>query len=193
MEGPPKRGLLESWRGFAGLITRGLRELFLMAGENDSRIAEHRLPRTIWMLGVRYDLGARQLEGDDGESSGESNSAMQEFRRDMQSRLWFTYRCNLAPITGNITSDSGWGCMLRSGQMMFAHALLVHALGRAWRLPLDQAYKDLPAGYRDVLEMFEDTPSAPFSVHAIARAGEKVRFACVGPPTLISCVHSRLI
>lgn len=189
---PPKRGILESWRGIAGLITRGLRELLFMASENDSRISDHRLPRAIWMLGVRYDLGSRQ-DGDNADVAVENtaaSSAMQEFQRDVQSRLWFTYRCNLAPITGNITSDSGWGCMLRSGQMLFAHALIVHNLGRAWRLPMDPAYKDLPAGYRQVLEWFEDTPSAPFSVHAIARAGEKVRVECVRTLHWKFCVHS---
>jgi hypothetical protein len=66
---------------------------------------------------------------------------------------------------------------------MIAQAFLIHNLGRDWRLPLDPAYKNLPAGYRQVLEWFEDTPCAPFSVHRIALAGEKVslrpcRFPC---------------
>ena len=44
-----RSGFLDSWKGFAGLITKGIRELFFMASEHDSRIAEHRLPRAIWM------------------------------------------------------------------------------------------------------------------------------------------------
>lgn len=171
---PGEGRFLASWRNLAGLLARGVRELFFMASEHDSSIADHRLPRTIWMLGVRYDLGARSSQKGEGEGQEDVDKVMQEFRRDLQSRLWFTYRTNMAPITGKITSDTGWGCMLRSGQMMFAQAFLMHNLGRDWRLPLDSAYKNLPAGYRQVLEWFEDTPCAPFSVHRIALAGEKV-------------------
>eukprot|EP00730_Choanoeca_flexa_P000257 TRINITY_DN10118_c0_g1_i5.p1 TRINITY_DN10118_c0_g1~~TRINITY_DN10118_c0_g1_i5.p1 ORF type:complete len:396 (+),score=28.73 TRINITY_DN10118_c0_g1_i5:183-1370(+) len=44
------------------------------------------------------------------------------------------YSQNYAPFPGHRrTNDVGWGCMLRSGQMMMAHALVQHVKGRDWQ------------------------------------------------------------
>jgi hypothetical protein len=46
--------------------------------------------------------------------------------RDLKEVIWFSYRANFDPIVYNktmYTSDSGWGCMIRSGQMILARAI----------------------------------------------------------------------
>jgi hypothetical protein len=64
-----------------------------------------------------------------------------------QKVVWFTYRKDMVPI-GGLTTDAGWGCMIRTGQMMVHEAL--------------RRLKN-----HDCIELFLDNPSAKYSIHNI--------------------------
>ncbi|KID92546.1 ATG4 protein [Metarhizium guizhouense ARSEF 977] len=113
------------------------------------------------------------------------------FLDDFASRFWMTYRSNFEIIPkstdpkaasalslsmrirsqlvdqSGFTSDSGWGCMIRSGQSLLANAMAVLDLGRDWRRGM------LPDRERRLLALFADDPRAPYSIHNFVRHGEK--------------------
>jgi len=109
----------------------------------------------VWLLGrqysARYDLT--------------------ELRQLVTSRPWLTYRKDFPAIgSSGLTSDQGWGCMLRCGQMVLAGALLDYRLGSEWRWERGQQSDE----YLEVMDRFRDIKSAQYSIHQIALMGESV-------------------
>lgn len=108
----------------------------------------------IWLLGKFYHARGFVSEPaavGDAEILTPVDSVLADFAQDFTSRIWLTYRCSRLlrvaasiSVTGRLfrkgfpkidgsrtcDSDAGWGCMLRSGQMMLAQALVLHLLGR---------------------------------------------------------------
>ncbi|XP_029331291.1 cysteine protease ATG4B [Mus caroli] len=107
----------------------------------------------VWILGRKYSIFTEK----------------DEILSDVASRLWFTYRRNFPAIGGTgPTSDTGWGCMLRCGQMIFAQALVCRHLGRDWRWT---QRKRQPDSYFNVLNAFLDRKDSYYSIHQIAQMG----------------------
>ncbi|XP_063058533.1 cysteine protease ATG4A [Engraulis encrasicolus] len=107
----------------------------------------------LWMLGKCYNV----------------RTDKSELLSDVRSRLWFTYRKKFSPIGGTgPSSDAGWGCMLRCGQMILGQALLCRHLGREWRWSLDG---EQPADYHRILHCFLDRKDSCYSIHQMAQMG----------------------
>jgi cysteine protease ATG4 len=105
-------------------------------------------------------------------------------RRHEFSLYWFSYRSLFPPLPPYpITTDAGWGCMLRASQMLLAEGIRRHARGRLWQ-PSTAARDD--KFDESILTAFADQPSktCPFSIHALCRAGlghDKYPGEWVGP------------
>jgi len=86
-------------------------------------------------------------------------------RREVRSRLWFSYRKEFPAIgDSGMTSDKGWGCMLRCGQMVVAECLQRLYLGRDFRWSPSEASPQ----YLDILPLFADDRSALFGIHQLS-------------------------
>lgn len=121
----------------------------------------------IWLLGQCYH---NKLNDD----VALTQDVADQLRLDLLSKIWLTYRMNFPAIPGtNLVSDSGWGCMLRCGQMMMAQAFVCHFLQRDWRLASHQSAAKNQL-YKSILRWFGDSLSdkSPFSLHHLVLLGE---------------------
>ena len=137
----------------------------------------------LYLLGETY-VGPARPEGDGADPADavplSENAALLE---DLASRVLVTYRSDFAALgESGITTDVGWGCTIRSGQMLMANLLVTHALGRNWRrpapdavLPSEPAAGSSHASASGVVSLFLDAPGPahPFSLHGILNHGSK--------------------
>eukprot|EP01135_Chromosphaera_perkinsii_P003407 Nk52_evm31s242 gene=Nk52_evmTU31s242 len=136
-------------------------------------------------------------------SNGDSSKAyghLKMFKKDYQSKLWFTYRRKVREgISGSkMTSDVGWGCMIRCGQMMVAQGLVMKMLGRHWRTDSNIDNDETFLKYNSLLKLFDDVTcsESPFSIHNICSAGERIAGKRIGEwfgPSSVAIVLSYLV
>lgn len=87
-------------------------------------------------------LGCTHYDAIDDEHAASTHYelARSSFEKDFRSRLWLTYRrgFKMGLLKTAWRTDAGWGCTLRSAQMMVANALSIHTRGRDWRRSVEE-------------------------------------------------------
>ncbi|XP_062576752.1 uncharacterized protein LOC134238646 [Saccostrea cucullata] len=135
-----------------------------------------RFDSPVWLLGKFYHIKPSDLLDDDNQRGKRTRMVpnLERFKQDFSSLLWFTYRQDFHPIPGTkLTSDCGWGCMLRSGQMMLAKAFIIHYLGRDWNVFSDQT-REQETYRKQIIRWFGDylCDESPFSMHRLVEVGK---------------------
>eukprot|EP00118_Oscarella_pearsei_P005314 m.24317 g.24317 ORF g.24317 m.24317 type:complete len:216 (+) comp28603_c0_seq3:68-715(+) len=108
----------------------------------------------VWLHGRMYDVSKAEV--------------LKEVKDEIKGKLWFTYRKKFRAIGGTgPTTDAGWGCTMRCGQMLLAQALMWRHLGQEWKWKP----KELSRKYNQILSHFLDQPDALYSIQQIAQCG----------------------
>ncbi|CAF4581302.1 unnamed protein product, partial [Rotaria sp. Silwood1] len=141
----------------------------------------------IYLLETTYD--------DTPRPQSEQSSA--NFLKLFSQRIYFSYRKQFEPLAGSrngdiITSDGGWGCMIRCAQMLLAQTFLIHMTNTinthysniqvSDKCPKRNSIDCIRNGnrinrrtkiYTDIIRLFGDFPNfqCPFGIHKFVELG----------------------
>ncbi|CAF1114630.1 unnamed protein product [Adineta steineri] len=149
----------------------------------------------IYLLGKKYN-GREETTYDDIPRP-HSDQSYTNFLKSFSQRIYFSYRKQFEPFIGSrngdvITSDGGWGCMIRCAQMLLAQTLLIHLTSA-----FNSSYSNIQISdkcpkrnsieyakhanrvnrhaqmYKDIIRLFGDIPhvKCPFGIHKIVELG----------------------
>ncbi|KAJ6243122.1 cysteine protease atg4 [Anaeramoeba flamelloides] len=152
---------------------------------------------------VRHYVQIRGIESDDPikmlgkkynckKQYSRPENKWEDFLQDLRSRIFLSYRNKFQSIHG-YTSDTGWGCMYRTGQMMLAQAFQQYLLGRDWTLQKSTVEEMLI--YFTIIRWFGDTSLSPYSIHKMASEGYElgIKPGEWHSPTTVSVVLRKLV
>lgn len=149
----------------------------------------------ICLLGKMYS-GKEETTHDDIPRS-HSEQSYTNFLKIFSQRIYFSYRKQFEPIAGSrsgdlLTTDGGWGCMVRCAQMLLAQTFLMHMMNTfnshysniqiSDRCPKRNSIDYVKNSnrlhrrmqiYTDVIRLFGDYPhpKCPFGIHKLVELG----------------------
>ncbi|CAF0787181.1 unnamed protein product [Rotaria sordida] len=149
----------------------------------------------IYFLGKIYN-GKEETSYDDIPRPP-SEQSYANFLKSFSQRIYFSYRKQFEPLMGSrngdiITSDGGWGCMIRCAQMLLAQTFLIHMTNTinshysniqvSDKCPKRNSIDCIRNGnrinrlskvYTDTIRLFGDfpNPKCPFGIHKIVELG----------------------
>lgn len=97
---------------------------------------------------------------------GVSCKSEDDFQSMLRRVVWLTYRCGFPRMSPHdVSDDAGWGCMLRSAQMLMANALLRHLAPEAMTWT-EKRHR--------VLRWFSDSGGSEevYSIHNLVKCGQ---------------------
>ncbi|KAK7196116.1 AUT2/APG4/ATG4 cysteine peptidase [Novymonas esmeraldas] len=114
-----------------------------------------------------------------GAHCGDGTTAF--VRASTKKLLYFSYRNCFSPLPNGCTTDTRWGCLVRTTQMLIGAALLRYHSDGAYVLP-EEGNVALKA---TVSRLFMDVPTAPLGIHRVEAEAHKnnVKYASMLAPT----------